>query len=164
MAATLELTDGDPKTYKQALKLPDAAASVEECAAEVASLVENEMFEVVHRPAAKPVIPSNWVVTKKRGLSGQMEKYKARLVVRGFMQEEGVDYTEPSSPTVRFESVRMMVAAAASGELHPEQMAVTPAFPYAEVEKEMCSEVPEGIFNRRCQGRSFVSCRQYSNI
>ena len=130
----------------------------------MASLVENEMFEVVHRPAAKPVIPSNCVVTKKRGLSGQVEKYKARLVARGFMQEEGVDYTEPSSPTVRFESVRMMVAVAVSGELHPERMAVTSAFPYAEVEEEVCSEFPERMFNRTCQGRSFVSCRQYSNI
>ena len=137
MAATLELTDGDSRTYKQALKLPDAAAWVEECAAEVASLVENEVFEV--------------------------ETYKARLVARGFMQEEGVDYTEPSSPTVRFESISMMVAAAASGELHPEQMAVTPTFLYAEVEEELCSEVTR-IVQPGCQGNSFVSCRQYSNI
>ena len=58
----------------------------------------------------------------------------------------------------------MMLGAAASGELHTDQRDITPAFLYAEVEEEMSSEVTEGMFNRRCQGRSFVSCRRYSNI
>ena len=130
MAATLVVTDADPKTYKQAMNLPDAAAWVEACAAEVASSVENKVFEVVSRPASQPVITSKWVFKKKKGLSGQVEKYKARLVARGFMQEEGVDYTETYSPTVRFESIRMMVAAAASGDLHMQQLDVTTAVEY----------------------------------
>ena len=45
---------------------------------------------VVDRPVGKPVITSKWVFKKKRGLTGKVEKYKARLVARGFMQEEGV--------------------------------------------------------------------------
>ena len=85
MAATMEGSDEDPKTYKKAMLLPDAAHWVEACAAEVASLVENGVYEVVDRPAGKPVITSKWVFKKKRGLSGRVEKYKARLVARGFM-------------------------------------------------------------------------------
>ena len=81
-------------------------------------MVENKVFEVVYRPAAKLVITSKWVFKKKKGLFGKVEKYKARLVARGFMQEEGVDYTKTYSPTVRFESIRMLTAAAASGGLH----------------------------------------------
>ena len=76
----------------------------------------------VDRPTGKPVITSKWVFKKKRGLSGKVEKYKARLIARGFMQEEGVDHTKTYSPTVRFESIRMMVAT--SGELRMEQMDV----------------------------------------
>ena len=94
MAATLELSHADPKTCKQAMKLSDAKKWMEACVAEVASLVENKVFEVVDRPASKPVITSKWVFKKKKGISGNIEKYKARLVARGFMQEEGVDYTE----------------------------------------------------------------------
>ena len=94
MAATLEISDSDPKTYKQAMKLPDSAKWVEACAAKVASLVENSVFEVVDRPASHPVITNKWVFKKKNDLSGAVEKYKARVVARGFMQEEGVDYTE----------------------------------------------------------------------
>ena len=92
MAATLELSDADPKTVKQAMKLPDAAKKLPDaakwvaaCAAEVASLVENKVFKVVDHPVAKFVITSKWVFKKKKGVSGQVEKYKARLVARGFM-------------------------------------------------------------------------------
>ena len=119
----------------------------------MASLVENKVFEVVDRPAAKPVITSKWVFKKKKGVSGKVEKYKARLVARGFMQEEGVDYTETYSPTVRFESIRMMTAAAASGELHMEQMDVTTAFLYADLEEEVYLEIPEGMFEEELAGK-----------
>ena len=47
MAATLELSDANPKTYKQAMKLPDAAKWVAACAAKVASLVENKVVRNV---------------------------------------------------------------------------------------------------------------------
>ena len=70
---------------------------------------------------------------KKLNMAGQVEKYKARLVARGCMQEEGIDYTETSAPTIRFESIRLMLAAAASEGLHMEQMDVTTAFLYAEL-------------------------------
>ena len=44
MMATMESSDSDPKTYKQAMKLPDSGTWLVACAAEVASLVENQVF------------------------------------------------------------------------------------------------------------------------
>ena len=119
MLATMESFADDPKTFKQAMKSPDSEKWREACAAEVASLVENKVFEVVDRPA-HPVITSKWVFKRKRGLFGEVEKYKARLVAWGFMQAEGIDYTETYSPTVRFESIRLMLAAGASEGMHME--------------------------------------------
>ena len=85
MVATLETSDKDLKTYKQAIRLPDANKWLEACAAEVVSLVENKVYEVVDRLASHQVITSKWVFKKKRGLTGAVEKYKARIVARGFM-------------------------------------------------------------------------------
>ena len=59
---------------------------------------------------------------------GKLGKYKARVVAKGFRQVEWVDYEETFTPTVRFESVRALVAMAAGGGLELDQMDVTTAF------------------------------------
>ena len=71
-----------------------------------------------------------------------MEKFKARLVARGFMQAEGIDYSETYSPTFRFESIRLMLAAAASEGMHMEQLDVTTAIMHANLEQEVYLEIP----------------------
>lgn len=82
---------------------------------------------------------------KKRGISGEVEKYKSRLVARGFTQEEGIDYTETFPPTIRFESIRLMLAEAAAHDLHTAQMDVMTAFLYDELEEKVYLEISEGM-------------------
>ena len=85
MAATLQISDTDnaPNSHKQAMKLIDADTWMEACATEIASLVKNRVFEIVDRPACKPVIiTSKCVFMKKKGVFGNIEKYKARMVAR----------------------------------------------------------------------------------
>ena len=91
LAATEEAGANDPKTYKQAMKRPNAELWHDACKAEIDSLVENKVFLVVDRLGNKQVSTSKWVFKKKTGIDGKVEKYKARIVARGFMQEEGVD-------------------------------------------------------------------------
>ena len=45
---------------------------------------------------------------------GKLDKYRARVVSKGFQEMEGVDYDETFAPTVRVECVRALVALAAS--------------------------------------------------
>ena len=72
-------------------------------------------------------------------------KFKARVVGKGFRQVEGLDYEETFSPTVRFESVRALVALVAGIGSHLDQMNVATAFLYAELEEETFVEIPEGV-------------------
>ena len=67
----------------------------------------------------------------KAAAGGKLDKLKARIVAKGFTQREGIDYEETFSPTVRFESIRLLVAAAAADGLHTQQMDITTAFLYA---------------------------------
>ena len=64
------------------------------------------------RPSAK-VIGTKWVRRVKADASGNLDKFKARVVATGMRQVEGLDYEETFAPTVRFESVRALVALAA---------------------------------------------------
>ena len=130
----------------QAMRVQDTDAWNEACKAEVESLVENKVFQLVNRPTHKRPVTSKWVFKKKRGFIGEVEKYKARIVARGFTQEEGVDYADTFSPTVRFESITLMLAEAASKDLETSQMDVTTAFLYAELDEEVYTEIPEGMF------------------
>ena len=102
------------------------------------------MYEEVPRPSGK-VIGTKWVMRVKTDASGNLDKFKARVVAKGFRQVEGVDYEETVAPTVRFESVRALVALAAGIGWHLDQMDVTTAFLYAEPEEETFVEIPEGV-------------------
>ena len=78
---------------------------------------------------------------------------EARVVAKGFSQVEGIDYDQTFSPTVRFESIRQMVALGTSRGMTMHQMDVTTAFLYAPLEEEVFMEQPEGIFEGGNEGK-----------
>ena len=66
---------------------------------------------------------------------------------------EGVDYDQTFSPTVRFESIRQMVALGTSKAMLMHQMDVTTAFLYAPLEEEVYMEQPEGTVKEGDEGK-----------
>jgi hypothetical protein len=59
---------------------------------------------------------------------GSINKYKARLVVKGYKQKEGVDYFDTYSPVIRITSIRMLITIVALHKLEIHQMDVKIAF------------------------------------
>ena len=117
LAEMEEVAPDDPKTFKQAMKSLDAIKWKEACTTEVASLIDNNVFSIVDRPQHKQTFTSKWIFKKKGGMTGEVEKSKARLVAsKGFNQEEGIDYTDAYSPT--FRSRASMLAKFAAHDLH----------------------------------------------
>ena len=78
---------------------------------EMESLRMNDVWTLVDLPKGKTVLGSRWVFTKKPGRVGVEERFKARLVARGFSQRGG-DYEETFSPVVRSETIRAVLAQA----------------------------------------------------
>ena len=76
---------------------------------------------------------------------GTIDKYKARLVVKGYRQKEGLDYFDTYSPVTRITSIRMLIALAAVHDLKIHQMDVKTAFLNGELEEEIYIEQPEGF-------------------
>ena len=76
---------------------------------------------------------------------GAIEKYKARLVVKGSKQREGLDYFDTYSPVTRITSIRMLIAIAAVYKLEIHQMDVKTAFLNGNLEEEIHLEQPEGF-------------------
>jgi ABC-type lipoprotein release transport system permease subunit len=76
---------------------------------------------------------------------GQIDRFKARLVVRGFTQIYGQDYDETFAPIMRKESLRMIFAISALNGWHVHSMDVDNAFLVSDLEEEIYMEIPEGI-------------------
>ena len=136
--------DENPQTVQEALQGEHKEKWQQAMDSEMASLVENGVYELVDRPKGKKVVKSKWVFRVKTNEKGEVEKFKARVVAKGYSQVEGVDYDQIFSPTVRFESIRQLIALGASKGLEMHQMDVTTAFLYAPLEEEVYMEQPDG--------------------
>ncbi|KAK9692781.1 Reverse transcriptase (RNA-dependent DNA polymerase) [Popillia japonica] len=106
-----------PKTFMEAMESDDAAKWKDAIEEELEALRSNETWEVVPRPSSKTPIKSKWVFTTKRSSTGAITRYKARLCAKGYEQKSGIDFKETFSPTVRYDSIRILLAVAAKYKL-----------------------------------------------
>jgi len=74
-----------------------------------------------------------------------MIRYRARLVVKGYAQKEGVDFNEIFSPMVRLTTIRVVLAMCVAFGLNLEQLDVKTAFLHRELEEEIYMFQPEGF-------------------
>jgi hypothetical protein len=74
-----------------------------------------------------------WVFKVKKDEHGAVVRYKARLVVKGYAQRQGVDYDEVFAPVARMEAVRLLLALAAQNGWEVHHMDVKMAFLNGEV-------------------------------
>ena len=134
-----------PETVKEALGGDQAEKWAAAMDSELESLWKNGVYIEVSRPHGKKVIGSKWVLRIKTDAAGNIDKYKARVVAKGYRQMEGVDYDETFAPTVRFESIRALIAMGVAEGWSFDQMDVSTAFLYADLEEETFVEIPEGV-------------------
>ena len=108
------------------------------------------VWDLVPKPNDKSVIGSKWVFRNKSDENGIITRNKARLVVKGYCQQEGIDYDETFAPVARLEAVRKFLAYAASNNIKVYQMDVKSAFLNGEIEEEVYVHQPEGFVDPQC--------------
>jgi len=70
----------------------------------------NQMWELVDISQHKKAIGVRWVYRTKLNSDGYVNKYKARLVVKGYARMFGVDFSETFTPIARMDTIRMLLA------------------------------------------------------
>jgi hypothetical protein len=109
MELMTQLIDVEPSSYEDVAR---HKAWQEAMMEEYASIMKNDVWEVVLRPEDKKVVGSKWIYKVKHAEYGSVDKYKESLRGQGVFTREGVDYEETFSPVARYSSIRAVISLA----------------------------------------------------
>ena len=77
---------------------------------ELVQFERNKVWHLVPRPTDQSVIRTRWVFRNKLDEQGNVIRNKARLVLKGYNQVEGIDYGETFALVARLEAIRLLIA------------------------------------------------------
>lgn len=128
---------------------------------ELENLIEKNVWNIVKRPENGNVIDCKWVLNVKK----DSNRYKARLVARGFWQRPGVDFSEKEvySPIVRRRSLRILLALCAENEWSFEHIDVECAYLNSKLDEDIFMEQPE-YFEIEGKSRKQYVCKLNRSI
>ncbi|KAE9016164.1 hypothetical protein PR001_g7958 [Phytophthora rubi] len=136
-----------PTTYKQARASRQWKKWREAMLEELASLKVHGTWRLVRRREmrGRKAITCRWVYAVKRDERGQIKRYKARLVIHGFKQLAGLEYTETYAPVIRFDTIRAAIYFALQRGWAILQYDVKTAFLYGHLDEVIFMEQPPGF-------------------
>ncbi|KAH9751148.1 hypothetical protein KPL71_014161 [Citrus sinensis] len=143
VAYCLLAKDGEPSTFHKALESLDIALWMTTMQEEIEALHKNKTWKLVPLLHGRKIIGNKLVYKIKRNGNDQVERYRARLVVKGYVQKEGIDFNEIFLPVVRLTTVRIVLAMCATFDLHLKQLDVKTVFLHGELEEEIYMLQPE---------------------
>jgi len=136
------ISEIEPRTVKEALDDENWTIAMQQ---ELRQFEKLKVWKLAEKPHGKQAIGTKWVFRNKKDESGVVVRNKARLVVQGFRQVEGIDYTEIFAPVARLEAIRIFLAYASYMNFTVYQMDVKSAFLYGPVQEEVYVGQPEGF-------------------
>jgi hypothetical protein len=112
---------------------------------EMDAVEKNHTWELADLPRGHRAITLKLVFKLKRDEAGAIVKHKARLVARGFVQREGIDFDDAFAPMAQMESVRLLLALAAQEGWRVHHMDVKSAFLNGDLKEEVYVHQPPGF-------------------
>lgn len=137
--------DLEPVNVQEALDSPDAEHWLEAMRCEIKQFNEKNTWVETTLPNGRRAVTAKWVFRRKRDENGNIVKYKARLVARGFTQIHGVDYDETYAPVARMSRLRLLFTIAATNDMELGQADVEGAYLNGKVDEELYLAPPDGV-------------------
>jgi hypothetical protein len=137
--------DNEQATAAEALAGPDSEKWHRAMQEEYDSIMKNGTWTLVELPNGRKPVSCKWIFKVKYSSTGEVDRYKARLVARGFTQKHGIDYTETFAPVAKFTSIRCLMAIAAKDDMEIHQMDVKTAYLNGDLNEEIYMVQPEGF-------------------
>lgn len=135
-----------PMTYNEAVNDPAHGQEWKNAIyAEIDALTANNTWKEEKAPKGANLVSTKWVFTTKTHPDGTLERFKARLVARGFSQIHGEDYDQTFAPTVRTDTLRIFLAMVAANDLECRQYDVKNAFTESSLQERIFLSAPQGV-------------------
>lgn len=134
-----------PETFDEIKDRDDKDEWMKAVREEMNALKKTNTWDLVPCPQGRKPIKCKWVFTLKRGSDGNIERYKARLVVKGCSQRQGLDYTETYAPVARMASLRTLLSIIYAKNMYARQLDVKNAFLNGVLKEDIYMCVPEGL-------------------
>jgi hypothetical protein len=133
--------DGEPRSFAEAERYATWRAAMQ---SEMDAVEKNHTWELADLPRGHSAITLKWVFKLKRDEAGVIVKHKARLVARGFVQREGINFDNTFAPVARMESVQLLFVLAVQEGWHVHHMDVKSTFLNSDL-KEVYMHQPPGF-------------------
>ena len=137
-----------PSTYKLAMESVDKDKWITAMNEEYDSLISQKVWTVhdTHEvPSGRKLVGSKWVYIIKMNKDGSIERFKAKLVVKGYSQIPGLDYNKTFAPVTRYDSLRLIIALAAQLSLGISELDIKLALTYGDLDEDIWIKPPPGI-------------------
>ena len=141
---TAALVYTEPQTYGEAISSTEGKEWKKAMEEEIEALRENKTWELCALPPGCKPVECKWVFRLKRNEAGEVVRFKARVVAKGYTQRQGIDYDEIFAPVTRFTTLRTLLSIAAVRNLEIVQIDIKTAFLNGELEEEVYMRQPEG--------------------
>jgi Reverse transcriptase (RNA-dependent DNA polymerase)/gag-polypeptide of LTR copia-type/Integrase core domain/GAG-pre-integrase domain/Zinc knuckle len=142
------LTD-EPQSLKEVQEREDWTLWEASMHEEYAALRSKGVFTEVDLPENVKALPCRWVYKIKRDQHGKVEKYKSRVVAKGYLQRNGISGELSSenvfAPASNITTLRVLLSLAAQEDLDIDQLDVKTAFLNGDLEEEVYMKCPPGF-------------------
>ncbi|KAL6329121.1 hypothetical protein AAG906_007667 [Vitis piasezkii] len=133
------MLEGEPWTFKEVVNFTEGFLWKKAIKSEIDSILQNHAWELVDLlPSCKP-LSSKWIFKRKMKSNWSIDKYKARLVIKGYKQTKGLDYFDMYFLVTRINFIWIVLA---NIEVH--QMGLKAVFLNGDLDEEIYIEQPKG--------------------
>ena len=131
------MVKGDPINFHQAIESSNSQKWIDAMNEEIKSMKDNDVWDLVLLPEGAKSIGCKWILLTKRDSKGDVERYNARLVAKGFTQKEDIDYKETFLSVSLKDSFRTIRALVAHFDLELHQMDVKTMFLNGDIDEKI---------------------------
>ena len=121
------------------------------------ALSKNRTWEIVDLPKEKKTAGCKWFFTIKCKPNGSIERYKAKLVAKGFTQTYGIDHQETFALVAKINSNWILLSLAIHFNCPLHQLDVKNAFFNGDLEEEVFMDLPPGFEEKLKKKKRFAN-------